>query len=86
MPLFEIEQYKTHSRRYHVTAKGEAEALAKLFKGQGRLVEGSEVFIENNEDLGLASDDYPDIAESLRQRGYRLKEVIPSIRSITRIE
>lgn len=86
MPIYEIEQYKTYSMSYRVTAKNEGDAIKRLFKGQARLVDGSDVFIEVNEDVGLPTDDYPDIAESLCRAGYRLgDDVIPSIRSIKQV-
>ena len=35
MPVFEIEQYELHTMKFRVEAANEAEAIAKLFGGDG---------------------------------------------------
>ena len=41
MPTFEIEQYEIHVQSYVVEAHSEAEAIAKLFKGEAQPVDDS---------------------------------------------
>jgi hypothetical protein len=87
MPTFEIEQYELHTMKYRVRANSEAEAIAKLLGGELEPVEGSLEFIEVAEDLGLPTDEYRDLAEALRALGVSVDEnVIPSIRSISKVE
>ena len=46
MALFEIEQYEIHTIKFQVETKSKAEAIAKLFKGEGTAVDGSQELIE----------------------------------------
>lgn len=87
MPIFEIEQYETHSQRYRIEADTEAEAIARHFEGKAKLVEGAGILIEVNCDLGLPVDEFRDLADGLRDLRVSIDDdVIPSIRSIDRID
>jgi len=87
MPIFEIEQYEIHTATYRLSADSEADAIAKLFDGDGEFVDNSQEYIETCEDLGLPVDEYPELADQLRRRGIALGEcVIPSIRSIEQLD
>jgi hypothetical protein len=81
MPTYEIEQYELHAMKYRVEATSEGEAIAKLFAGEAEPVEQSQDMIEVADDYGLAVDEYPELAEGLRNLGIQVAEVIPSIRS-----
>jgi hypothetical protein len=84
--MFQIEQYEICSSTYRVEAASEAEAIAKLLDGDGELVDGSHEYVETAEDCGLSADEYPQLAEELRQMDVPVEEIIPSIRSVKRIE
>jgi hypothetical protein len=86
MPTYEIEQYEIHVQTYQVDAKSEAEAIKKLFDGQATAVDNSLVLVEVCDDLGLPTDEFPDIAEELAAFGVQVDDCIPSIRSVERIE
>ena len=83
MPTFEIEQYELHCSKYRVEADCEAEAVAKLFDGDGEAVDNSLEFIEVADSYGMPADDFPTLVKVLEGRGVRVGEdIIPSIRSI----
>jgi hypothetical protein len=86
MPTFEIEQYELHAMKYRVEAASEAEAIAKLFDGEAEPVEQSQDMIEVADGYGLPAEEYRELAEALRNRGIAVDEVIPSIRSIEKVE
>jgi hypothetical protein len=86
MPTYEIEQYEVHTQTYRVQADSEADAVAKLFNGEADAVDGGLEYIEVAEDLGLPADEYRDLAEALRKLGISVDDVIPSIRSISKIK
>jgi hypothetical protein len=86
MPIYQIEQYELHTQKYNVQAKSEAEAIAKLLNGEAEAVEGSLEFIEVAEDMGLPADKYLDLADALQKLDVSVNEVIPSIRSIAKVE
>ena len=87
MARYEIEQYELHVMKYRVEADTEAEAIAKLFEGEAEPVEQSQEYVEVAEDFGLPVDDDQDLADELRALGVPVGEaVIPSIRSIVRVE
>jgi hypothetical protein len=87
MPMFEIEQYELHAMKYRVEAASEAEAIAKLFDGDGEPVGQSQDFIEVAEDYGLPADEHRELADELRALGVPVGDaVIPSIRSIAKVE
>ena len=71
---------------YRVEADNQAQAIAKLFAGEGQPVEQSQVFIEVTNDYGLPTDQYQDLAEALQKLGVPVEEaIIPSIRSIDEV-
>ena len=82
---YEIEQYELHTMKYRVEAATEAEAIAKLFQGEGEAVDNSLEYIEVAEDFGLPADEYPDLAGALREQSIWVDAVIPSIRSIEKV-
>lgn len=86
MPTFEIEQYELHAMKYRVEAADEAEAIAKLFAGEGEAVDDSQDFIEVADNYGLPVEEHPELAEALRKRGITVENVIPSIRNIEAVE
>ena len=86
MPTFEIEQYELHSAKYRVQADSEAEAIAKLFAGEGEAVDNSLEYIEVADDYGLPVEEFPELAEALQYQGVRVGEdIIASIRSIEKV-
>jgi hypothetical protein len=87
MPRYEIEQFEIHAMKYRVEADTEAEAVAKLFDGEAEPVEQSQEYVEVAEDYGLPADEHRELADELRSLGVPVGEaVIPSIRSVVRIE
>lgn len=83
MPTYEIEQYELHSAKFRVEADSEAEAINKLFDGEGDAVDNSLEFIEVADDHGMPADDFPRLAKILKRRGMNVgTDIIPSIRSI----
>jgi len=82
MPNYEIEQYELHAMKYRVEADSEGEAIARLFAGEAEPVELSRDFVEVADDYGLPAEEYRELAVALRNRGLRIGDVIPSIRSI----
>ena len=87
MPRYEIEQFEIHGMKYRVEAASEAEAIAKLFRGEAEQVDLSLEYIEIAEDYGLPTDENQELAADLRAMGVAVGEaVIPSIRSIERVE
>ena len=86
MPTYEIEQYELHVQTYEVEADNEAEAIAKLFKGKAEPVENSLEFVEVCEDRGLPAEEHPRLAEELRALEVTVGEVIPSVRSVVRVD
>ena len=86
MPTFQIEQYELHTAKYRVEATSEAEAIAKLFDGEGEPVDNSLEYIEVAEDYGLPVDEFPELAEALHKQGVRVDDaIIESIRSIEEV-
>lgn len=87
MPIYEIEQYELHAMKFRVEASSKAEAIAKLFGGEGEAVDNSLEYIEVAEDFGLPVEGHQELAEELRKSGVVIGEdVIPSIRSIQEVE
>jgi hypothetical protein len=82
---YEIEQYELHVSKYRVEAATEAEAIGKVFQGEGEAVDNSLEYIEVAEDFGLPADEYPDLARALRKQNIWVDAVIPSIRSIEKV-
>ena len=87
MPTYEIEQYEIHVQTYEVEAESEAEAIAKLFKGDAEPVDDSLEYVEVCEDRGLPAEEHRELADQLRAMGITVDEaVIPSIRSVVRAD
>ena len=87
MPLFEIEQYEIHTIKFQVEAKTKAEAIAKVFNGEADAVDGSDELIEVCQDLGMLVDENRKLADQLEAIGVSVgDDVIPSIRSVERVE
>jgi hypothetical protein len=88
MPTYRIEQYEIHCQAYNVTGDTEAEAVSKLFLGEGDPIDNSLEFINIADDHGLPIDENEDLADQLLSRGtiHSGDLVIPSIRSIERID
>ena len=86
MPMFEIEQFERHTSKYRVEAISEAEAIAKLFNSEAEPMDGSQVFIQVEDDYGLPAEDCPELVQDLRKLGVTgIDDVIPSVRSIDKI-
>jgi len=87
MPIYELEQYELHVMKYRVTADDEADAIAKLFRGEGEPVEDSLDFVEVANDLGLSLTESPDLACRLFERGIidGNDQIVPSIRSVRQV-
>lgn len=87
MPTFEIEQYELHTMKYRVEADSEAEAITKLFDGDGEPVDNSLEYIEVAEDFGMPVEQNLVLANELREVGVTVGEhVISSIRSIEQVD
>ena len=86
MPMFEIEQYELHVIKYKVTARTEAQAIAKVLGGLAEPVDGSLEYVEVAEDFGMPADEDQQLARQLRKLGVQVDEVIPSIRSVERVK
>ncbi len=83
---FEIEQYELHIATYEIEARSVADALGRLFQGDGTPFDGSE-YIGICEEMGLSLTDDPALAKELRRLGVKLKgTMVPSIRSIREVE
>jgi hypothetical protein len=86
MPTYEIEQYELHCSKFRVEAESKADAIARLFTGEGDPVDNSLEYIEVADDYGLPVEEFPDIAQGLQNRGVLVDEdIIPSIRSIIEV-
>ena len=86
MPIYEIEQYELHTAKYRVEATSEADAIAKLFDGEGEAVDNSLEFIEVANDYGMPVDEFPELVKALAKRGMRVDDdVIESIRGIDQV-
>jgi hypothetical protein len=87
MPTFEIEQYELHAQKYLIEANSEAQAIFKLFNNEADPVDDGLEYVEICEDRGLPADDHRQLADELRTLRISVDGVvIPSIRSIERIE
>lgn len=82
MAKFRIEQYEVYSQTYEVDANGEADAIAKLSRGEAIAQDDSFVFVETCEDLGLPVENHQTLAKQLGCDG---DCIIPGIRSIEKV-
>jgi hypothetical protein len=83
MPLFSVEQYELYVQELQVEASDEAEAVAKVLQGQGKMT--AMEFVSHPEDYGMSLHEAPELASRLFERGI-LKDgdaVVPSIRSVS---
>jgi len=86
MPTYEIEQYEIHAQKYRIEAEDEAHAIAALLDGQADAVDGSLEYIEICEDLGLPTEEYPELAIQLNRLEAPIEDShIPSIRSVEQV-
>jgi hypothetical protein len=88
MPTYEIEQYEIYVLRHRVEADNEADAVSKLFMGEGDPIDNSLAFINIADDLGMSLCENPDLASQLFDRGVidSSDKIISSIRSIKQVE
>ena len=88
MPIFELEQYELFVQRYRVEADDEADAIAKLYKGEADPIDNSLEFVEIAEDQGMSVFSEEDLAAKLWDRGIidSSDTVIPSIRNVEQVE
>ena len=86
MPTYEIEQYELHAMKYRVEAASEAEAVVKLINGEAEPIDNGLEFIEVADDYGLPADDHRELADALHDSGVPIDAVIPSIRSIAKVQ
>ena len=87
MPIFEIEQYELHAATWRVEAKDEAEAIAGLLNGEADLIDNTLEYIEVADDYGIPVDQNQELAKQLRNLGIPVgDDIIPSIRTISRVE
>lgn len=86
MPTFHVAQNEICFTTYEVKAASEAEAIAKLINGDGQCTFHSHQFVEIAERCGLSAEDHPQLAEDLRTLDVLVGKIIPSIRSVRRIE
>jgi hypothetical protein len=86
MPRYEIEQYEIHTVKFEAEAKNEAEAIAKVFRGEATPIDESDELIEVADDLGMPIELHQSLAKQLYKLGVAIGEhVIPSIRSVEKI-
>jgi hypothetical protein len=88
MPTYRIEQYEIHVQGYNVTADSEADAISRLFMGEGDPIDNSLEFVEIADDHGMRVDENDDLADQLFDRGTinGHDEIIPSIRCIEEVK
>jgi hypothetical protein len=87
MPTYEIEQYELHCSKFRIEAESPADAIARLFEGEGDPVDHSLEYIEIVEDYGMPVEEFPELAQELEHRGVLTDEdFIPSIRSIIEVQ
>ncbi len=86
MPNYEIEQYEICLTKYRVEASSEAAAIAMLLDGEAEAIDNSHEYVEIAEDCGLPADEHPELAAELRALGVPVHEIIPSIRTIEKVE
>ncbi len=84
MPKYKVEQYELHFATYEVDAESEADAIAVVFGGGGTITDNG--YIEVAEDFGMPADEHQELADALRNRGISVSDVIPSVRSIEKVE
>jgi len=85
MPIYDIDQYELHVLTHRIEADSEADAVIKLFQGEGEAV--SFVFIGIANDHGMSLSENEALWDQLYDRGVIKSDdhIIPSIRSITEV-
>lgn len=86
MPTFHIQRYEICASTFEVEANSEAEAIAALFHRHGLATFRSHQYVEVADRCGLSTEDDPQLAEELRALDVPVTEIIPSIRSVRRID
>jgi hypothetical protein len=84
--IFEIEQYELHTERYRVEANSEAEAITRLFNGEADPVDNSLEYVEVADEYGLPVENHQDLADQLAKLGIATDDIIPSVRTIEKVE
>lgn len=84
---FRIVQYETHTQEYSVEAEDEADAIKRLFDGEGAAIDGTLEFVGVDELRGVDADEAGsgvDLAKKLKEAGIRLDDdcFIPTVYSI----
>jgi len=86
MARFQIEQYELHIATYEIEARSVADAIGRLFHGDGDMLDGSE-YAGTCDEIGLSLEDAPELAEELRSIGAPVRgSIVPSIRSVRQLE
>jgi hypothetical protein len=83
MATYTVEQYELYVQELQVEASDEAEAVAKVLQGHGKMT--AMEFVSHPDDYGMSVCDIPELAGHLFERGV-LKDadvVVPSIRSVS---
>jgi hypothetical protein len=85
MPTYEVQQYELHTLTYRVQANDEADAIAKVFRGEGE--PDSFQFCGVANDYGLALSENEALSDQLFDRGIIKSDdhIIPSIRSVKQV-
>lgn len=86
MPLYHVEGYELWVQRLKIEATDEADAVAKVLRGEGCLV--SMHFAGVCDDYGMGLHENADLARRLLHRGVidSNTAIIPSIRGVQKIE
>lgn len=83
---FAIEQYEVHVAIHEVVARSAANAIRRLFNGDGDIACGSE-YLGSCEERGLPLAEHRALAEELARIGVPLPDtVVPSIRAVYEID
>ena len=81
---FEIKEYELHVTTYEVEAQSVAEAIKRLFNGDGDAIDVSE-YVGTCEQIGMPLEGNPQLAEELRKLGVQVPgSIVPSIRTVRR--
>jgi hypothetical protein len=82
---FEIEQYELHVATYEVEARSVADAIRRLFNGDGDAPAGSE-YLGACDQIGMSLEDDLQLAKELYRLGVQVRGmIVPSIRSVRRL-
>ena len=85
MSTYGIKQYELYTRTYRVEAATAAEAVAVVLRGGGEEAGNTLEYAEVAESDGLLAYLHPNLSEPLREQGFEIAKVIPSICSVTKI-